>query len=52
MPYWSLFLGHKVLTAQQLSARRGSMTCELKGEQVVLTGNAVPYMTAEITIPA
>jgi PhzF family phenazine biosynthesis protein len=51
-PYWSAELGRTTLKAQQLSPRGGSMTCELKGERVVLTGQAVHYMTAEIIIPA
>jgi len=49
-PYWVARLGRAMLKAQQLSARGAAMTCELKGEQVVLTGSGVHYMTAEITV--
>jgi predicted PhzF superfamily epimerase YddE/YHI9 len=51
-PYWASRLGRTKLKAKQLSARGGSIACELKGDQVVLTGTAIHYMTAEITIPA
>jgi len=50
-PYWATQLGRTTLKAKQLSARGGSLTCTLQGEQVVLIGNAVHYMTAEIFIP-
>jgi len=50
-PYWAGRLGRTMLKAQQLSPRGASMTCELQGERVILTGTAVHYMTAEITIP-
>ncbi|HEY0309374.1 MAG TPA: PhzF family phenazine biosynthesis protein [Acidobacteriaceae bacterium] len=50
-PYWAQRLGRNRLTAQQLSARGGSLLCELKGDRVELTGRAVLYMTAEIILP-
>jgi len=51
-PYWSARLGKTSLQARQLSARGGALQCELRGEHVVLTGRAVHYMTATITVPA
>ncbi|MDR3735862.1 MAG: PhzF family phenazine biosynthesis protein [Acidobacteriaceae bacterium] len=50
-PYWAGRLGRNRLTAQQLSARGGSLICELEGAHVVIIGSSVLYMTAEISIP-
>ena len=50
-PYWSKRLARNRLEARQVSSRGGELTCEVCGEDVLLTGNAVLYMTAEITIP-
>lgn len=49
-PYWSQQLGKMVLTAKQLSKRQGSLTCELAGDRVKITGTAVTYLTGEIEI--
>lgn len=49
-PYWSEKLGKKVLTAQQLSARKGSLTCEFLGDRVKITGKAVTYLKGEIEV--
>jgi len=51
-PYWSERLGKPRLTAHQVSRRGGRLTCEIDGAQVILVGQAVLYMTAEITLPA
>lgn len=50
-PYWAERLGKKILTAQQVSKRGGSLTCELHGDRVLLSGSAVTFMEAEIFIP-
>ena len=50
MPYWSGVLGKTRLTAQQLSARGGQLVCELLGERVKISGEAVTYMEGEIYI--
>jgi len=42
-PYWSSKLGKVKLSAEQLSMRGGSLTCELRGERVLMTGKAVIY---------
>jgi PhzF family phenazine biosynthesis protein len=47
-PYWSSVLGNKKLTALQLSARGGELTCELVGDRVLISGEAVSYMEGEI----
>ncbi len=47
-PYWASRLGKTTLIAQQLSKRGGSVRCELRGTRVVLLGNAITFMVAEI----
>lgn len=49
-PFWSERLGKKVLTAKQLSARRGDLKCEFLGSRVKITGKAVTYLTGEIEV--
>jgi predicted PhzF superfamily epimerase YddE/YHI9 len=51
VPYWASKLGKKTLSAFQCSARGGRLDCELAGARVVLTGNAVTFMKAEIRLP-
>jgi len=51
-PYWSKRLGKLRLAAHQVSRRGGRLTCEVDGAQVILAGQAVLYMTAEITLPS
>lgn len=47
-PYWSQKLGKQQLTAKQLSARQGNLTCEYLGERVKISGKAVTYLIGEI----
>jgi PhzF family phenazine biosynthesis protein len=49
-PYWAERLGRARLQAQQVSRRGGRLTCELRGERVVLSGTAVTYMRGEIEV--
>lgn len=49
-PYWAKKLSKTILTAQQVSKRGGHLTCEMKGERVLLRGSAVTYMTGEIRL--
>ncbi len=49
-PYWADRLGKTKLNARQISARGGNLLCELKGERVELTGQAVLYMKGTIFI--
>lgn len=49
-PYWASVLGKKKLTARQLSARGGELICELVGDRVLISGEAVSYMEGEINI--
>ena len=50
MPFWAERLGKTILQAQQLSARKGDLTCELRGDRVLITGEAVTYMRGEVFI--
>ena len=50
-PYWSARLGKNALRARQISKRGGTIACEVRGDRVLLSGNAVTFMTAEISIP-
>ncbi|MER5642475.1 PhzF family phenazine biosynthesis protein [Kitasatospora sp. NPDC002227] len=43
-PYWAERLGSLTLTGYQASPRGGSVTCELKGGRVLLSGRAVTVL--------
>ncbi len=47
-PYWADRLGKKILHAKQISKRGGVITCEMKGNRVALSGQAVTFMEGEI----
>jgi PhzF family phenazine biosynthesis protein len=47
-PYWASVLGKKRMTALQLSERGGELMCELAGDRVFISGEAVSYMEGEI----
>jgi PhzF family phenazine biosynthesis protein len=49
-PYWAARLGRNEFKAQQLSKRRGSLTCRLAGDRVRISGQACLYMTGEIEL--
>ena len=49
-PYWSEKLGKINLKAKQLSSRGGSLSCELKKNQVRIHGEAITYLKGEIEI--
>jgi len=51
-PYWAGRLDKRRLSARQVSKRGGSLTCELKGDRVLLSGAAVTVIEAEITFQA
>jgi PhzF family phenazine biosynthesis protein len=50
IPYWANKLGKEKLHAYQLSARKGELWCELKGDRVLMSGKAVTYLKGEIFI--
>jgi PhzF family phenazine biosynthesis protein len=48
IPYWAKKLRKNKLHALQISPRKGELWCELKGERVLMSGNAVTYLKGEI----
>jgi len=50
VPYWAKELGKAAFTAVQLSKRKGFLDCELKGNRVLMSGNAVTYLKGEYII--
>lgn len=47
-PYWAARLGKTTLHARQVSRRGGELICELRGERVILRGQAVRYLEGVI----
>ena len=50
VPYWAKELGKTTMKAIQLSKRRGYLDCELAGDRVLMSGNAVTYLKGEIEV--
>ncbi|QJD97642.1 PhzF family phenazine biosynthesis protein [Mucilaginibacter robiniae] len=50
IPYWAEKLGKTELHAYQISARKGELWCELKGDRVLMSGHAVTYLKGEIYV--
>lgn len=50
IPYWAKIFGKDKLHAYQLSARKGELWCELKGERVLMSGKAVTYLRGSISV--
>jgi PhzF family phenazine biosynthesis protein len=48
--FWHNKTGKSVFNAVQLSARKGKLECELKGDRVLMTGSAKTYLKGEIYI--
>lgn len=51
MPYWVERLGRLSLQARQLSARGGDINCELRGDRVLLRGDAVCVLSGQLHLP-
>ena len=49
-PYWAERLGKRCLSARQVSKRGGSILCELNDGRVLLSGSAVTFMEAQISL--
>jgi predicted PhzF superfamily epimerase YddE/YHI9 len=49
-PYWARRLGKTKLRAAQLSRRRGELQCEVRGERVLLQGQALLHLRGEIEL--
>ena len=50
LPYSIAKLGKTQLLARQVSARGGDIRCQLKGERVLMSGQAVTYLNGVITL--
>jgi PhzF family phenazine biosynthesis protein len=50
IPYWAARLNRPHMTARQLSARSGELTCELAGDRVRIGGRAVLYLHGSIEV--
>lgn len=49
-PYWASRTGSKKFSVKQLSPRGGELRCELVGDRVFISGQAVKYMAGKIEI--
>jgi PhzF family phenazine biosynthesis protein len=50
IPYWAEKLGKTTLHARQVSARGGDLWCELHGDRVLISGQALTYLKGEIEV--
>ena len=50
IPFWAERLGKTKLKALQISTRIGELDCELKGNRVMIGGQAVTYLIGEIEL--
>lgn len=50
VPFWADQLNKTRLSARQLSARGGHLSCELQGNRVLMTGQAITYLKGTIEI--
>lgn len=50
-PFWAARLGRTRLTGRQVSARGGTVGCELDGDRVRLTGSYRRYLDGRVTLP-
>ncbi len=51
-PYWAEQIGRNEMTARQVSARGGELTCSLRHERVFISGRAKTYLTGTIHLAA
>lgn len=50
VPLWAKKLGKKKMTARQISPRGGQLGCHLKGKKVILSGQAVTYLSGQLLL--
>ena len=51
VPYWAQRLGKQSLHAHQLSARGGTLHCQMHGTRVQLSGRVVPFLRGTLHLP-
>ena len=49
-PYWSNEILKKRMNAQQISERKGKLSCELKKDRVEISGKAITYFEGYISL--
>ncbi|MEJ2635018.1 MAG: PhzF family phenazine biosynthesis protein [Calditrichia bacterium] len=49
-PFWAKRLGKASLSARQISARGGELSCEIQGEQLLIRGKAVLFLEGTLMI--
>jgi PhzF family phenazine biosynthesis protein len=49
-PYWAQRLGRTELTARQLSAREGTLGLAVRGDRILLTGQAVTVLKGDLLV--
>lgn len=50
-PYWQQQLGKNTLSAEQISARRGTLSCQVNDQRIAISGQARCYLQGEIFLP-
>jgi PhzF family phenazine biosynthesis protein len=50
IPYWSQRLGKKTMQARQISPRGGDLSCEDRGDRVMIAGRAALYLEGTIHV--
>ena len=50
IPFWSGRLGKSKMLARQISPRGGDIRCELKGDRVLMAGQAVTWLQGRILL--
>lgn len=50
-PFWAQKLNKKELKAQQISSRKGQLTCLWTNKRVLISGKAQTYLVGEIILP-
>lgn len=50
-PFWAKRLKKSALHALQVSARGGELFCTNKGSRVIISGQVIPYLEGQISVP-
>jgi predicted PhzF superfamily epimerase YddE/YHI9 len=51
VPYWSEQFGKKELHSRQLSPRGGDLWCRLENDRVIISGEAVTFLSGFVELP-
>ena len=51
VPYWAQRLGKQTLHARQLSARGGTLHCQMNGTRVLISGRVAPFLSGSLHLP-